>query len=191
MLNETPPSDPQSASLIAIAFLKISFVITILAAAGIGFAGNRWFPGQFPAGKGHENHGATSGQHVTLPPPAAAGIGRTLRVSIIGLACWWLPVLAAGCCLGCLGCLGWRIRCIRRRNCARCLDRNGTLPHGRHSNPRRVCGTRHGGAHDFCRVRSHASPKKPQRLAFAGRNHPHASQGLTPMLRLVTLRLPT
>jgi chromate transporter len=40
-------------SFIAIHFFNISFVLIILSAALLGGLGHRWFPRQFPAGKGH------------------------------------------------------------------------------------------------------------------------------------------
>ena len=86
-------------AFVAIFFLKISFVIIILAAAVIGLVGGKHFPGQFPAGTGHG--GAGGGMAcVELPAAPVAGLGRTVLVSAICLALWWLPVLAAGYLLG-------------------------------------------------------------------------------------------
>lgn len=86
----------------AIFFLKISFILIILAAALVGFAGGRWFPRQFPAGKGHAASLRGELRCVELPPPHPASVGRTMRVSILCLTLWWTPVLAAG------WLLGWR-----------------------------------------------------------------------------------
>jgi chromate transporter len=91
-----------AAAFVAIFFLKISFVIIILSTALIGFVGGKYFPKQFPAGKGHGKSGAEDATSVVLPPAPAASAGRTLLVSTVCLALWWLPVLAAG------WMLGWR-----------------------------------------------------------------------------------
>jgi chromate transporter len=86
-------------AFVAIFFFKVSFVIIILAAALIGLVGGKRFPGQFPAGTGHG--GAGGGMAcVELPAAPVAGLGRTVLVSAICLALWWLPVLAAGYLLG-------------------------------------------------------------------------------------------
>jgi chromate transporter len=90
------------AAFVAIFFLKISFVIIILSAALIGYAGGKLFPKQFPAGKGHGKSGVTDAPSVVLPTAPVASVGRTMLVSIICLTLWWLPVLAVG------WLLGWR-----------------------------------------------------------------------------------
>jgi chromate transporter len=91
-----------AAAFVAIFFLKTSFVIIILSAAAIGFAGGKYFPKQFPAGKGHGKSGTEDGPCVVLPPAPVASVGRTALVSVICLTLWWLPVFAAG------WLLGWR-----------------------------------------------------------------------------------
>lgn len=91
-----------TAAFVAIFFLKISFVIIILSAASIGYVGGRFFPKQFPAGKGHGKSHGDELPCVKLPPAHPASTGRTLLVSALCLTLWWLPVLAAG------WLLGWR-----------------------------------------------------------------------------------
>jgi chromate transporter len=91
-----------AAAFIAIFFFKISFIIIILSAALIGFTGEKNFPTQFPAGKGHGKSGAGDAPSVVLPPAASASVKRTLIVSALCLTLWWLPVFAAG------WLLGWR-----------------------------------------------------------------------------------
>lgn len=88
------------AAFVAIFVLKISFVVIILSAALIGFLGAKCFPRQFPAGKGHGEAAGGETPSVELPPAAVASVGRTLRVSLVCLGLWWLPVLAAGWWLG-------------------------------------------------------------------------------------------
>jgi chromate transporter len=85
-----------AAAFVAIYFFKVSFVIIILSAAAIGLIGGRYFPKQFPAGKGHGSAGHDEKPCVDLPPAPRATIGRTLKVAGFCLALWWLPVLAAG-----------------------------------------------------------------------------------------------
>ena len=87
-------------AFIAIFFLKISFVLIILAAALAGFLGGKWFPKQFPAGKGHGKSGAQETPCVVLPAAARASLGRTVLISVICLTLWWIPVLGAGMLLG-------------------------------------------------------------------------------------------
>lgn len=89
----------------AIFFLKISFVLIVLAAGVVGCVGHRFLPGQFPAGKGHGSDrkpGALAElDFARLPPPPPVTWGRTFRVLAITLSLWWLPVVFLG------GWLGW------------------------------------------------------------------------------------
>jgi chromate transporter len=87
-------------AFVAIFFLKVNFVIIIVGAALIGFIGGKRFPKQFPAGKGHGKTDVGDSPFVELPPAPRASIGRTLLISILCLALWWLPVLACGILLG-------------------------------------------------------------------------------------------
>ncbi len=87
-------------AFVAIFFFKISFVWIILAAALTGYLGGKRFPKQFPAGKGHGGSHAGASPCVELPPAPRSSLGRTLLVSVLCLALWWLPVFAAGLLLG-------------------------------------------------------------------------------------------
>jgi chromate transporter len=87
-------------AFVAIFFFKISFVIIILVAALIGFVGGKFFPKQFPAGKGHGKSGRNELPCVVLPPAPRASMGRTVLISVICLTLWWLPVWIAGLLLG-------------------------------------------------------------------------------------------
>ncbi|HEY8962123.1 MAG TPA: chromate efflux transporter [Luteolibacter sp.] len=90
-------------AFVAIYFFKVSFVLILLAAALIGFAGGKFFPRQFPAGKGHGAAGHEEvGIHVDLPPAPRATALRTCFVSVVCLSLWWLPILLVG------ALLGWR-----------------------------------------------------------------------------------
>jgi chromate transporter len=87
-------------SFVAIFHYKISFVIIILAAALIGFVGGKFYPKQFPAGKGHGKSSAEELPCVQLPPVIRGSFGRTILISSLCLTLWWLPVLLAGQFLG-------------------------------------------------------------------------------------------
>ena len=87
-------------SFVAIFHYEISFVVIILAAAMIGFAGGKYFPKQFPAGKGHGKSGVDEAPCVVLPPAARAGFGRTVLISSVCLTLWWVPVIVLGLLLG-------------------------------------------------------------------------------------------
>jgi len=89
-----------AAAFVAIFFLKISFVIIIIAAALIGYVGGKISPKQFPAGKSHGKSDDGNAPNVELPPAPSASVGRTLCVSALCLTLWWLPVLATGYLLG-------------------------------------------------------------------------------------------
>ena len=87
-------------SFVAIFQFEISFIAIILAAALTGWLGGKRYPNHFPAGKGHGQVGADDKPFVTLPPSPRAGRVRTLVITSLCLALWWLPVLACGLLLG-------------------------------------------------------------------------------------------
>ena len=87
-------------SFIAIFQFKISFVFILLSAALIGFIGGKFYPKQFPAGKGHGKSHANEQPCVVLPPAPQASAGRTVGICAICLTLWWLPVLVVGLWLG-------------------------------------------------------------------------------------------
>jgi chromate transporter len=88
------------ASFVAIYHLEVSFVVIVLVAAVIGGIGGKFYPKQFPAGKGHGKSGAAERPAVVLPPGPQAGVGRTAVVMVVCLMLWWLPVLGVGWWLG-------------------------------------------------------------------------------------------
>lgn len=87
-------------AFVAIFFLKISFVLIILSAAVIGYVGGKLFPMHFPAGSGHRNADVSDAPFLELPPVPRASVGRALRIAVIALTLWWLPVVAIGFLLG-------------------------------------------------------------------------------------------
>jgi chromate transporter len=86
-------------SFVSIFYFKISFVLIILAAAQLGYLGNRMFPKQFPAGKGH-GAAKDSQPAIELPPAPSASWARAFRVTALCLTLWWLPVFAIAAWLG-------------------------------------------------------------------------------------------
>lgn len=87
-------------SFVAIFFGGISYIVIILTAAAIGWLGGKYFPRQFPAGKGHGETHAEEMFCVKLPPAPRASLARALRIAAICLPLWWLPILAMGMRLG-------------------------------------------------------------------------------------------
>ncbi len=84
-------------AFVAIFYFKISFVIIILTAALTGFVGGKFFPCQFPAGKGHGAAGhEEEATCVALAPSPPATLRRTFIVAAVCLLLWWLPILATG-----------------------------------------------------------------------------------------------
>ncbi len=92
-------------SFVAIYQFRISFVIIIIAAALTGLVGGKYFPRQFPRGKGHGKSGVGELPCVMLPPVPKAGFGRAAVVSTVCLLLWGIPLLAVGWMNGTLG--GW------------------------------------------------------------------------------------
>jgi chromate transporter len=91
-------------SFVAIHFFGISFVVIILAAAAVGWVGNRFYPVAFPgAGSVHpavSADGMTDLPGVVLNPAPSAVRRRSLRVIAASLTLWVLPVLGVGLWLG-------------------------------------------------------------------------------------------
>lgn len=86
------------ASFVAIFFFQVPFPVIIATAALIGFFGGRQWPELFPTSAGHAT--ASSGSviddsHGTAEHtrPSSA---RALRVAVVSLTLWWLPVFAIG-----------------------------------------------------------------------------------------------
>lgn len=86
-------------SFSAIYFFHVSFVLIVLAAALLGYFGNRALPKQFPAGKGHGAAKDTA-PVIELPPAPQASWSRTFGITALCLTLWWLPVFAIAWWLG-------------------------------------------------------------------------------------------
>lgn len=86
-----------AASFVAIFYFKISFVLIILAAAAIGWLGSRISPAQFPATTSHGEDGDESENgFLKLPPCEPASWLRTLKITLVAGALWWIPILLMG-----------------------------------------------------------------------------------------------
>lgn len=79
-------------SFVMIHWFHVSFVYLILAAAWIGWIGQRHAPGQFAAAKGHGPARGKENAVLTLPPAPVASWRRSIIVSASCLTLWWLPV---------------------------------------------------------------------------------------------------
>ncbi|MCW1886761.1 chromate efflux transporter [Luteolibacter flavescens] len=83
-------------AFVAIFFFKVNFVVILTVTALVGWIGARFCPSQFPAGKGYGKADAGRASFVQLPPSPRATLRRSLTVTGICLALWWLPVVACG-----------------------------------------------------------------------------------------------
>ncbi len=91
------------ASFGAIFFGKVSFMFIILAAGVIGGLGYGLAPRHFPANTrsddaDEEEQNGT--RYLKLPPVPRATWGRALRIILLCVTLWWLPVIALGAWLG-------------------------------------------------------------------------------------------
>src|SRR5215216_325426 len=97
-----------AAAFVAIYFLHVPFPLIVLAAAGVGLTGSRFWPGAFAAAaKTKEAASKTEGKgersdvlplviedDAPPPPHTRPSRGRVLKVLTVGLALWLLPLLA-------------------------------------------------------------------------------------------------
>jgi chromate transporter len=85
-------------AFMGIFFLGVPFPLIVLAAGVIGFLGARAGSSAFQVGGGHDHAQAGAGPAESLlgeelPSHARPTVGRALRVSVIWLALWLIPVL--------------------------------------------------------------------------------------------------
>ena len=85
----------------AIFFLGAPFPLIIVAAAAIGFMGDKLLPGKFQVVKGHGGK-ATGGSVIGEEAVAHSvpSLGRALRVCAVCGLLWWVPILLTGAWLG-------------------------------------------------------------------------------------------
>lgn len=82
-----------AAAFVAIFFLKVPFPLIVAAAGAIGLLGSHMSPRLFPAAvHGDDAFEAVLGHE--LSEPASPRLSRALKVLAVGLAVWWLPLVA-------------------------------------------------------------------------------------------------
>jgi chromate transporter len=86
-----------AAAFVAIFFFGAPFPAIIVAAAGIGFAGGKFLPAQFPAASGHAaaSSGTVIDDTADSPVHTRPSLARALKVVAVSLVVWWTPVLIA------------------------------------------------------------------------------------------------
>ena len=92
-------------AFVAIFFLKVPFPIIILLAALTGWIGGKVNRDRFLVIKGHGGKGDAG--HAAVGDTAAiresrthSSLGRVLKITLVGLALWWIPVCLLGAWLG-------------------------------------------------------------------------------------------
>jgi chromate transporter len=93
-----------SLAFVAIFFFHAPFPAIIIAAALIGYGGGMRWESVFLVMKGHGAKSAMPGAVIDdshdAPAHTRPSLSRAVKVLAVGLALWWLPVLAAGLALG-------------------------------------------------------------------------------------------
>jgi chromate transporter len=88
-----------AAAFVGIFFLRLPFPLIVLSALVIGFVGGHFWKTTFVLAHGH---GEKSGPASAITDDAAAAEdlrpswSRSVRVAVVCLALWWLPIVAAG-----------------------------------------------------------------------------------------------
>lgn len=85
-------------AFISIFFLKAPFPFIIFAAGLLGFAGGKLWPDKFSISMAHgsEANQSVIDDHTVAAAHTKPSLSRTIKISVIGLILWLLPVLAAG-----------------------------------------------------------------------------------------------
>lgn len=84
------------ASFLAIFVVGVPFPVVVLGAAGFGYALSRVRPGlvAVPSELGEEDSGAAIDDAAASAPHTQPSTRRAIKVLVIGLAVWWIPLLA-------------------------------------------------------------------------------------------------
>jgi chromate transporter len=88
-----------AAAFIAIFFFHAPFPLIVMTAAALGFLGERISARFIPAVE-VPNTESISGPEDKLSTPMRPTLGRGLRIGVICILLWWLPIALAGICLG-------------------------------------------------------------------------------------------
>ena len=88
----------------AIYFFKVPFPVIILCAGLIGLVGGRIWTEKFLVFGGHtskmETEKSVLSDDAESPPHTKPTLARALRICVVGLLLWWVPVLLLACWLG-------------------------------------------------------------------------------------------
>jgi len=92
-------------SFVAIFFFEVPFPFIVLTAGGVGLIGGRIWPARFLVLRGHAPVGPAGGQaapalHDEAEPRVRPSLGRTLRVAVLWLLIWLVPLAALASALG-------------------------------------------------------------------------------------------
>jgi chromate transporter len=90
-------------AFVAIFFFKVPFPVIILAAGGLGFFGGRLWPGKFLVIRGHTGKGASEtviSDEGDIAEHTRPSLARAIKVILICLVLWWMPVVLLGAWLG-------------------------------------------------------------------------------------------
>jgi chromate transporter len=88
-----------AAAFIAIFFFHAPFPLIVITAAALGFLGER-FSARFIPAVEVPNAESISGREDKLSIPTRSTLGRGLRIGVILILLWWLPIALAGIVLG-------------------------------------------------------------------------------------------
>ena len=84
----------------AIFFLKVPFPVIVMSAAAVGFLGAKYWKEKFFITSGHgsgkETHRSALDDDSEVPEHAKPSIAWSLRVGIVCLLLWWVPVFLCG-----------------------------------------------------------------------------------------------
>jgi chromate transporter len=86
-----------AAAFAGIFFFRVPFPVIIGAAVLVGFLGERAWPAKFAVGRGagSKDQSVLSDEEKS-PGHARPSGSRAVRISLVGLALWWTPILLAG-----------------------------------------------------------------------------------------------
>jgi chromate transporter len=89
-----------AAAFVAIYFLKVPFPIIILCAAAFGFIGRKFWPAKFSLEIKHGNAAqkdeSVLSDEAESPAHTKPSLGRAVRVLVVCLVLWWVPVVVLG-----------------------------------------------------------------------------------------------
>jgi len=94
-------------AFVAIYFVRAPFPIIVLGAGLAGLIGGRFWPEKFLISGDHELTSGVETEAGEVPESGRPSLIRALKICVVGLVVWWVPVLLLG------GCLGWNHALLR------------------------------------------------------------------------------